>query len=30
MKIEHLAIWTNDLERLRSFYGRYFGVTAGP
>jgi lactoylglutathione lyase len=24
MRIEHLAIWTPDLERLRQFYERYF------
>lgn len=26
MKIEHLAIWTNQLEELRSFYIKYFGA----
>ncbi len=25
MKIHHIAIWTNDLERLRGFYITYFG-----
>lgn len=29
MKIEHIAIWTQDLERLRAFYVEYFGGTAG-
>ncbi len=29
MKIEHVAIWTHDLERLRGFYETYFGGTAG-
>lgn len=29
MKIHHLAIWTHDLERLRSFYETYFKVRAG-
>ena len=29
MKIEHVAIWTRDLEGLRAFYERYFGATAG-
>ena len=29
MKIEHIAIWTEDLERLKEFYSRYFGTTAG-
>ncbi len=24
MKIEHLAIWTNHLERLKDFYLKYF------
>ena len=27
--IEHIAIWTDDLERLRAFYERYFGGRAG-
>ena len=26
MKIEHLAIWVNDLEKMRQFYVRYFGA----
>ena len=29
MRIEHLAIWTKDLERLKAFYIKYFGATAG-
>jgi lactoylglutathione lyase len=29
MKIEHIALWTKDLERLRVFYERYFHVKAG-
>jgi lactoylglutathione lyase len=29
MRIEHLALWTPDLERLRAFYERYFGAQAG-
>ncbi|HEY3430308.1 MAG TPA: VOC family protein [Cyclobacteriaceae bacterium] len=29
MKIEHIAIWTRDLEKLKSFYERYFGARAG-
>jgi lactoylglutathione lyase len=29
-QIEHVAIWTDDLERLRSFYEHYLGATAGP
>jgi len=24
MQIDHIAIWTNDLERLRDFYSKYF------
>jgi lactoylglutathione lyase len=28
-QIEHVAIWTDDLERLRSFYERYLGASAG-
>lgn len=29
MKIEHIAIWTKDIERLKDFYEKYFHVTAG-
>jgi lactoylglutathione lyase len=29
-QIEHVAIWTDDLERLRSFYEHYLGASAGP
>lgn len=29
MKIEHIAIWTYDLERLRKFYETYFGAISG-
>lgn len=29
MKIEHLAIWVNDLELLRQFYTKYFNLTCG-
>src|SRR4030095_16093398 len=29
MKIEHIAIWTRDIERLRAFYQKYFRATAG-
>ena len=28
MKIEHLAIWVSDLERMREFYSTYFGATS--
>lgn len=27
--IEHVALWTPDLERARGFYERYFDVMAG-
>ena len=30
MRLEHVAVWTNDLERLRAFYERYFGAQASP
>jgi lactoylglutathione lyase len=26
MKIEHVALWTHDLERLKDFYVLYFGA----
>lgn len=29
MKIEHLAIWVSDLERMKSFYTLYFEGKAG-
>jgi lactoylglutathione lyase len=29
MRIEHVAVWTNDLERLKQFYVSYFGASAG-
>lgn len=29
MRIEHIAIWTNDLERLKDFYVRYFNANCG-
>lgn len=29
MRIEHVALWTRDLEVSRAFYVRYFGGTAG-
>lgn len=29
MYIHHLAVWTQDLERLRSFYQTYFEAKAG-
>lgn len=27
MNIHHLAIWTNDLERLKTFYTQYFNCS---
>lgn len=29
MKIEHLAIWVNDLENMKDFYETNFGAIAG-
>ena len=29
MKIEHIAIWTRKLERLRAFYETYFQARSG-
>jgi lactoylglutathione lyase len=29
MKIEHLAIWVVDIEKMRSFYEKYFNADAG-
>jgi lactoylglutathione lyase len=29
VRIEHVAVWTHDLERLRDFYARWFGARAG-
>lgn len=28
-QIDHLALWTRDLEQLRAFYETYFGARAG-
>jgi lactoylglutathione lyase len=30
MRIEHVAVWTRDSDRLKAFYERYFKATAGP
>lgn len=27
--IEHIAVWTEDIERLADFYARYFGALVG-
>jgi lactoylglutathione lyase len=29
MRIEHVGLWTTDLERTRQFYETYFGAVAG-
>ena len=29
MRIEHVAVWTRDLERSRAFYERWLGARAG-
>ena len=29
MHIEHVGLWTDNLERLKSFYETYFGASAG-
>lgn len=29
MRIEHLAIWVQDLEKSKAFYSHYFGAQAG-
>jgi lactoylglutathione lyase len=28
-RIDHLALWTNDIERCTQFYATYFGASAG-
>lgn len=29
MRIDHLAIWVEDIEKMRQFYQTYFGATCG-
>lgn len=29
MRIEHIALWTADIERCKAFYISYFGAVAG-
>ena len=29
MRIEHIALWTSDIERCKRFYTAYFGAVAG-
>ena len=28
MKIEHVAFWVNDLEQMKAFYVKYFGLVS--
>lgn len=28
MKIDHIAIWTEDIEKMKAFYQKYFKVTS--
>ena len=28
MKIEHIALWVEDLETMKSFYQKYFGAVS--
>lgn len=30
MRLEHIAIWTSQLEALKEFYSKYFGGQPGP
>lgn len=30
MRLDHVAIWVDDLERMKGFYEVYFAATAGP
>ena len=29
-RIEHIALWTSDIERLAAFYAKYLGASVGP
>jgi len=29
-RIEHIALWTEDIERLAAFYSQYLGASVGP
>jgi lactoylglutathione lyase len=29
-RIEHIALWTDDIDRLAGFYARYLGAQIGP
>lgn len=30
MRVEHVGIWVEDLDRVRDFYAAYLGAVAGP
>jgi lactoylglutathione lyase len=30
VRIEHIALWTDDVERLADFYAKYLGAHIGP
>jgi lactoylglutathione lyase len=30
MRIDHIALWTQDLERCKAYYQTYFGASPGP
>ena len=30
VRIEHVALWTEDIERLAGFYAKYLGADVGP
>jgi lactoylglutathione lyase len=30
VRIDHIALWTADIDRLCAFYARYFGAQIGP
>ena len=29
VRLDHVALWTDDIERLASYYGEYFGAKIG-
>jgi lactoylglutathione lyase len=29
-RVEHIALWTDDIERLAAFYSKYLGASVGP
>ena len=30
VRIEHIAVWTDDIDRLADFYARHLGASIGP